>query len=314
MEGTGTLKSAQFVKIHQNLLNIIIGTKGLLAATPFTAPIGAVLQVIEGGVDRLANFIIGLVPGCADQTKKDLAALDGTLDESIRVYICKEDKDGNVSGPARCKKEPKPKPSEKPPQPEPEEPPKSKEPPEPKEPPKPKQPPKPSPEPPATYETSTPEPPATKPPPPPPTVTRPPPPPPPPPQSEPPNTEPPPPPPTTYYRPRPRPSSIPPFQPYSQPPPPPQPDVPYVEEVITTYIYIGNVRTGYTATYIERGSRVTSFPLPPPGTPGRPGSPGSPGNPPTPGYPGYPGDDTFTINPGRVFPNQQGTCTCVCRK
>lgn len=46
-------------------------------------PLAAVLRVLEGGVDKLAEGIIGTVPTCKDQAMKDLKALDGTLDETV---------------------------------------------------------------------------------------------------------------------------------------------------------------------------------------------------------------------------------------
>ncbi|RMJ08355.1 hypothetical protein CDV36_012030 [Fusarium kuroshium] len=75
-----------FVKVHQNLLETIIGKKGLLSSTPFTAPIAAVLRVLENVVDKVAFIIIGTVPTCADGAKKDLEALDGTLGRTIEIY------------------------------------------------------------------------------------------------------------------------------------------------------------------------------------------------------------------------------------
>lgn len=77
---------SQFVKVHQNLLETIIGKKGLLSSTPFTAPIAAVLRVLEGVVDKVAFTIIGTVPTCEESAKKDLDALDKTLGETIDAY------------------------------------------------------------------------------------------------------------------------------------------------------------------------------------------------------------------------------------
>ncbi|KAK3179207.1 hypothetical protein K4F52_009327 [Lecanicillium sp. MT-2017a] len=72
-----------FVIVHQNLLQTVIGQGGILSKTPISAPLGAVLSVLEGGVDTLANSIIGLVPVCADQAKADLKALDATIEMTI---------------------------------------------------------------------------------------------------------------------------------------------------------------------------------------------------------------------------------------
>jgi hypothetical protein len=76
----------QFVKVHQNLLKTIIGKKGLLSGTPFTAPIAAGLRGIEGVVDKLAFGIIDLVPTCADGAKEDADALKGTIGDAIKEY------------------------------------------------------------------------------------------------------------------------------------------------------------------------------------------------------------------------------------
>lgn len=77
---------SQFVKVHQNLLETIIGKEGLLSNTPFTAPIAAVLRVLENIVDKVAFTIIGTVPTCADGAKKDLQDLDETLGKTIDTY------------------------------------------------------------------------------------------------------------------------------------------------------------------------------------------------------------------------------------
>lgn len=61
----------------------IIGQNGILAHNPLTVPLAAVLRVLEGGVDKLAEAIIGTVPTCKDMAMKDLKALDGTLDDTV---------------------------------------------------------------------------------------------------------------------------------------------------------------------------------------------------------------------------------------
>lgn len=77
---------SNFVKVHQNLLKIIIGQNGIRSKTPFTGPIAAVLRILEGGVDGLAFTIIGFVPTCAATAKEDLRMLDATLDKTVDVY------------------------------------------------------------------------------------------------------------------------------------------------------------------------------------------------------------------------------------
>ncbi|KAM0328694.1 hypothetical protein ACHAQA_005107 [Verticillium albo-atrum] len=74
---------SNFVRIHQALLNTIIGKSSLFSRTPFIAPLTAVLRVLEVGVDKLAFSIIGLVPTCREGAEKDKMALDATFDEAI---------------------------------------------------------------------------------------------------------------------------------------------------------------------------------------------------------------------------------------
>lgn len=81
-----SLTRAQFVQVHQALLATIIGDKGILDRTPLTAPIGAALRVLEGGVDNLAFGLIGLVPSCAEQARSEQAKLDNSLADAIRTY------------------------------------------------------------------------------------------------------------------------------------------------------------------------------------------------------------------------------------
>ncbi|KAM0254391.1 hypothetical protein ACHAQJ_006860 [Trichoderma viride] len=78
-----------FVKVHQDLLKTLIGQKGLLSATPLTEPIGAVLRILETGVDKLAAGAIALVPTCAAKAGDELKQLDGTLDEAVNAFAIK---------------------------------------------------------------------------------------------------------------------------------------------------------------------------------------------------------------------------------
>ncbi|KAF7540209.1 hypothetical protein G7054_g1608 [Neopestalotiopsis clavispora] len=75
-----------FVTIHQQLLNIVIGKHGLLSQTPFTAPMAAVLRTLEGAVDTLAFGVIDLVPTCAQGATQNLNSLDTTLNDAITTY------------------------------------------------------------------------------------------------------------------------------------------------------------------------------------------------------------------------------------
>ncbi|OAA35034.1 hypothetical protein NOR_08126 [Metarhizium rileyi] len=75
-----------FVRVHQILLNVVIGKHGLLSLTPFTRPIAVVLRTLEGVVDTLAFAIIDLVPICAPGAISDKETLDRTLTEAINTY------------------------------------------------------------------------------------------------------------------------------------------------------------------------------------------------------------------------------------
>lgn len=54
--------------------------------TPVSAPMGAVLRLIEGGVDTIAFTLIGLVPTCADEAQAAQMRLDKTLKDSEAAY------------------------------------------------------------------------------------------------------------------------------------------------------------------------------------------------------------------------------------
>lgn len=47
---------------------------------------GAVLRLIEGGVDTIAFTLIGLVPTCADEAQAAQMRLDKTLKDSEAAY------------------------------------------------------------------------------------------------------------------------------------------------------------------------------------------------------------------------------------
>ncbi|KAI1077930.1 hypothetical protein F5B20DRAFT_582749 [Whalleya microplaca] len=92
-----------FVRIHQALLNILIGRAGLLSFSPILAehtdgdgvekfpnPVGAAiagaLRVIETGVDALAFALIGLIPTRQPCLKQQQGSIDGTLQDAINAY------------------------------------------------------------------------------------------------------------------------------------------------------------------------------------------------------------------------------------
>ncbi|KAM0271964.1 hypothetical protein ACHAQH_008871 [Verticillium albo-atrum] len=72
-----------FVRVHQALLETVIGKTSFLSNTPFIAPVTAVLRAIEGGVDDLAFGIIDLVPTCEDGLKDDKKDLDESFKKTF---------------------------------------------------------------------------------------------------------------------------------------------------------------------------------------------------------------------------------------
>ncbi|KAH0285472.1 hypothetical protein M436DRAFT_85319 [Aureobasidium namibiae CBS 147.97] len=76
---------ANFVVVHQNLLQVVIGKSGLLQGV-FLDPVAAVLRSLEGVVDTLAFGIIDSVPVCADKATSQKSDLDDTLGKAICAY------------------------------------------------------------------------------------------------------------------------------------------------------------------------------------------------------------------------------------
>ncbi|EIW60938.1 uncharacterized protein TRAVEDRAFT_19466 [Trametes versicolor FP-101664 SS1] len=76
-----------FVEVHQALLNAIIGKHGIIANIPFVGPdIAAALRGLEAIVDALAFAIIGLIPTRQNPAMAQIASLDKTFADVIRVY------------------------------------------------------------------------------------------------------------------------------------------------------------------------------------------------------------------------------------
>lgn len=80
------MATTQFVRVHQRLLDIVIGKESLLASTPAASLLAAALRALESIVDKLAFGIIDLVPTCADGAKSDLSKLDDTIAKAIKTY------------------------------------------------------------------------------------------------------------------------------------------------------------------------------------------------------------------------------------
>jgi hypothetical protein len=106
----------QFVRVHQALLNILIGKSGLLVNGPIrrevamigygahvyersmgrtvkrseNAAVGALvaagLRAVEGVVDTLAFTVLKLIPTRGKCAKEQKEAIDGSLDETIKAY------------------------------------------------------------------------------------------------------------------------------------------------------------------------------------------------------------------------------------
>ncbi|EPQ53676.1 hypothetical protein GLOTRDRAFT_94857 [Gloeophyllum trabeum ATCC 11539] len=78
----------EFVKVHQALLQTIIGKHGLLARFAFATPVRLALVAIEKVVDSFAFAIINLIPTGSkkSEAQRQIASLDVTLKASIKTY------------------------------------------------------------------------------------------------------------------------------------------------------------------------------------------------------------------------------------
>ncbi|KAK1981209.1 hypothetical protein LZ30DRAFT_720924 [Colletotrichum cereale] len=98
MQGTPPITSAadgdaifnafrEFVRVHQVLLNILIGKAGLFNTVPFIGqPVAAVLRQIEGVVDTIALSLIDMVQSQSTNLMSQAKSLDGTLENAITAY------------------------------------------------------------------------------------------------------------------------------------------------------------------------------------------------------------------------------------
>ncbi|KAH0529029.1 hypothetical protein TsFJ059_003831 [Trichoderma semiorbis] len=78
-----------FVKTQQDLLQALVSQKGLLGPIPLSMPIGAILRFLETYIDKLSLAVIGTVPTCADESKKELEGLDKNFNETLDAYPIK---------------------------------------------------------------------------------------------------------------------------------------------------------------------------------------------------------------------------------
>ncbi|EHK97582.1 UVI-1h [Glarea lozoyensis ATCC 20868] len=77
----------EFVRVHQVLLNILIGKAGLFQTVPFIGqPIAAVLRQIEGVVDTVAFALIDSVQSRATDLQSQASSLSGTITTAINAY------------------------------------------------------------------------------------------------------------------------------------------------------------------------------------------------------------------------------------
>jgi len=77
----------EFVRVHQVLLNILIGKAGLFNTVPFIGqPLAAILRQIENVVDTIAFGLIDAVESRASDLQREANSLDGTLTICINSY------------------------------------------------------------------------------------------------------------------------------------------------------------------------------------------------------------------------------------
>ncbi|KAK0639492.1 hypothetical protein B0T16DRAFT_395212 [Cercophora newfieldiana] len=80
---------SEFVRVHQVLLNILIGKAGLFQTVPIIGqPVAAVLHSLENVVDTITFNLIDLVDPATqkDQMSADAASLSGTIGNAIKSY------------------------------------------------------------------------------------------------------------------------------------------------------------------------------------------------------------------------------------
>ncbi|KAK1854270.1 hypothetical protein CCHR01_03122 [Colletotrichum chrysophilum] len=76
-----------FVRVHQALLEILIGKAGLFSTVPFIGqPIAAALRQIEAIVDTLAFTLIDTLEGQASEIQSEADSLSATIGDAITSY------------------------------------------------------------------------------------------------------------------------------------------------------------------------------------------------------------------------------------
>ncbi|KAI0403555.1 UVI-1 [Xylaria palmicola] len=76
-----------FVRVHQELLNILIGKVGVLTKVPLVGqPVAAVLRSVENVVDTIAITLINTVESRAQDLESEANSLGSSLDLCIQQY------------------------------------------------------------------------------------------------------------------------------------------------------------------------------------------------------------------------------------
>ncbi|KAJ8122435.1 hypothetical protein ONZ43_g1371 [Nemania bipapillata] len=77
----------EFVRVHQALLNILIGKAGILETVPVIGqPVATALRGVESVVDTIAITLINLLQNHSNDVTSDANALGNTLDLTISKY------------------------------------------------------------------------------------------------------------------------------------------------------------------------------------------------------------------------------------
>ncbi|KAJ2995715.1 hypothetical protein NUW58_g1194 [Xylaria curta] len=77
----------EFVRVHQALLNILIGKAGILSKVPVIGqPVATALRGVEGVVDTIAITLINLLQSHSNDVASDANSLGNTLTLTIQQY------------------------------------------------------------------------------------------------------------------------------------------------------------------------------------------------------------------------------------
>ncbi|KZV81621.1 hypothetical protein EXIGLDRAFT_844467 [Exidia glandulosa HHB12029] len=76
----------EFVRVHQMLLNVVIGKHGILAQFGYAEPVRVALVALEAVVDSFAFAFIGFIPNNVDEAMVQRGELDASINSTIVVY------------------------------------------------------------------------------------------------------------------------------------------------------------------------------------------------------------------------------------